>query len=535
MLLGAQRCAVMLASTLAVVVWQTTLAVVPASATVVNDACRTPIVIDTLPFQDMRDTGSATTAPDDPLQSCAGGSINAPPARNFNSVWYSYTATAELSLVVSAARSNYNPVVSVWTGTCGNLSETVCTTDRVPATFPLMPGQTILIEVTQPSAPGGGYLVLDVAAVPPAANDLCDAPTVITTVPFNDLVDTRAATTSASDPLQSCSYGVPAQNSRSVWYRYTPPYEGKVVVSTERTNYETVLSAYTGSCTGRREVACGSDAISFLVTGGRPVFLEATQFGNLSGGSLLLNVNGPVPNDACATPAVITALPFSDSLDATLATASPSDPAPSCAPSPPAQSIWYSLTAPTSGVLVAGASSTTLTAYAGDCGALTELGCDVVGDSNAFVAIPVAAGQTVRLGLTGSDISDVFIAVDIVQPPPNDDCTAATAVTTRQFSEPADTRGAATSPSDPLPSCAVVPASNTVWYRVTAPVTGALVAFAQPMVIAYSGTCDALTEIGCGPRGQVGVPVIAGQTVLVEVAEGGGTHLRDRGRATAGE
>src|SRR5262249_18581876 len=130
-------------------------------------------------------------------------------------------------------------------------------------------------------------------AVPAAPNDVCGAATVIGALPFTDVVGTQTATTSASDPLQSCSFAGPARNARSVWYAFTPPVAGTVVVDTLGSDYDTVLTADTGSCGAPVEVACNDDSgfglqstASFVAAGGTTYLLEATGYGASAGGKL---------------------------------------------------------------------------------------------------------------------------------------------------------------------------------------------------------------------------------------------------------
>ena len=77
-------------------------------------------------------------------------------------------------------------------------------------------------------------------------------------------------------------------NSNSVWYTLTAPADGTVVANTLGSSYDTVLSAYTGTCGALTEVACNDDAtgvqseISLPVTAGQAVLLEVTDFDSCS-------------------------------------------------------------------------------------------------------------------------------------------------------------------------------------------------------------------------------------------------------------
>jgi hypothetical protein len=124
-----------------------------------NDNCSTPHAITTLPFSDTLDTTLATTSPGDPIN-CAGN-------QGSNSVWYSLQATSNTVIGVDTSASNYDTILSVFTGACGSLSQVACNDDfgnnlgnRSMLTFQAQAGNVYLIEVTGKS--GGGMLGLRV-------------------------------------------------------------------------------------------------------------------------------------------------------------------------------------------------------------------------------------------------------------------------------------------------------------------------------------------------------------------------------------
>jgi hypothetical protein len=132
----------------------------------------------------------------------------------------------------------------------------------------------------------------------PPPNDDCATPAVISSLPFNDSIDTTLATTAGSDPLQSCTFGGAAQNSNSVWYQYTPASNTVIDISTCGSDYDTVLSVYTGSCGSLTEVGCNDDSCSLKseisglsLTGGTTYYIEVTDwFSTPGGGTLDLSV-----------------------------------------------------------------------------------------------------------------------------------------------------------------------------------------------------------------------------------------------------
>ncbi|MEK6304489.1 MAG: hypothetical protein AABO41_27695 [Acidobacteriota bacterium] len=114
-----------------------------------NDACSSPRAIQSLPFLEDSDTGAATSSAEDPV-SCSGASDSA-------SVWYSFTANSNTVLGVDTSGSDYDTVLSIYTGVCGSLAGVACSDDfggsispanRSLLTFAATAGVTYLIEVS---------------------------------------------------------------------------------------------------------------------------------------------------------------------------------------------------------------------------------------------------------------------------------------------------------------------------------------------------------------------------------------------------
>jgi hypothetical protein len=163
--------------------------------------------------------------------------------------------------------------------------------DEAASDPPDDPAAAVPLAVAAGTAWSGVDVVLN--AIPPAGNDDCAAPTVVAVTPFADVVDTSAATSAPSDPLQSCTFGGARKNGRSVWYRFTAPGDGMVSVSTAGSGYDTVLTVSTGACGALAEVACNDDAggglqsaLHFLAAGGTTYLIEVTAYGTTPGGIL---------------------------------------------------------------------------------------------------------------------------------------------------------------------------------------------------------------------------------------------------------
>jgi hypothetical protein len=145
-------------------------------------------------------------------------------------------------------------------------------------------------------------LVLDLEDLPPRpSNDVCvpdpdlgGGPTVITSTPFSDIVDTRSATFDDGDPDLSCS-GY-RSGFRSVWYVYTPPTDGILAVTTRGSDYDTGVAVFTGVCdrtltSTLHEVACDGDACDGP-SGGQPARLSFPALGGVTYWIMVIDESG---------------------------------------------------------------------------------------------------------------------------------------------------------------------------------------------------------------------------------------------------
>jgi hypothetical protein len=122
-----------------------------------------------------------------------------------------------------------------------------------------------------------------VMAAPPP-NDACAGATVVTSLPFSADVDTRSATPEATDPPICAEGGGP-----TVWYQLVPSFTGDACVRTCGSSYDTVLAALP-ACGSTEVLQCNDDEcgvqsfISFPVTSGTPVLIEAGEYSSYYGG-----------------------------------------------------------------------------------------------------------------------------------------------------------------------------------------------------------------------------------------------------------
>jgi hypothetical protein len=96
----------------------------------------------------------------------------------------------------------------------------------------------------EPYPPPEGYqLTLSISEVLPPGNDSFADATVITGLPFEEWVDTTAATLEAGESVPSCA---DASFGASVWYTYTPTVSGPVSALVPDYYFEPAMAVYSG-------------------------------------------------------------------------------------------------------------------------------------------------------------------------------------------------------------------------------------------------------------------------------------------------
>ena len=117
------------------------------------------------------------------------------------------------------------------------------------------------------------------------ANDACGAPTVITSIPFSDSIDSSFATPGPQDDLSCCNN----PNVNSVWYAYTPVVSSTVTIDTFGSEYQEFLDVLAGTCEQKQNVACGINSVTFAACAGKQYLIE--MGGNCGPGTRLLSVH----------------------------------------------------------------------------------------------------------------------------------------------------------------------------------------------------------------------------------------------------
>lgn len=329
----------------------------------------------------------------------------------------------------------------------------------------------------------------------PPPNDAFSNATVITSTPFNSTEDTTGATAAPDDPT-TC--GTPAN---TVWYAFTPTANETVLVNAS--GYFTDVSAYTGTEGALNQVACGgffSPFPTWPATAGVTYYIMVSSaFGGGGTLSFQLTVALPPANDDFDHATVISAVPYTETIDTTGATSAPDDPL-GCGGT--ANSVWYAIT-PTVDETVflsvsGGSNIPDVSAYSGAEGSLNQVACGNEGEPASWAA---TAGVTYHIMVVDSGpsfIGTITLQVSALTPPANDDFNNATPITSLPYSVTENQAGATTAADDPT-GCGG--AANSVWFSfkpTVAETITASVAAEFASVSVYAGSQGALSQVACG-------------------------------------
>ena len=241
------------------------------AATATNDEFANATPITALPFSDVVNTAGTTIEPGEP-QPCNYLS---------QSVWYTITPGVDEVLKADTAGTGFVTGLNVYKSSSpglGGLSFLGCSTNPNPVIFAATGGTSYYLQAGILYG-ATGDLHVNVAAVPPPANDNFSSATRIPSLPFSDTVDTSAATLETAEPTPSCGYGPMAG---SVWYAFTPTTSESVTASANP-YYQAQVAAYTGSSLASlTDLGCrtGGSVLTIHVNAGQSYYF---QFGGTFG------------------------------------------------------------------------------------------------------------------------------------------------------------------------------------------------------------------------------------------------------------
>lgn len=203
-------------------------------------------------------------------------------------VWYSFVATTAYPFInLSGTGTNINASdtrIQLFSGTCGTLSNLVCTSGFTLNTATQYPtgltiGQTYYIRLSNIStAPTGANWGFSIAVISQSPNDLC-ANAVTLTPALNPAVVTGTlnnATLSSPSIPTACSTETP-----DVWYSFqaTTVYPS-IVLSATGTNFGTNgrIQLFSGTCGALTNLGCATGNTFSTLSSGTPLTIGNTYY-----------------------------------------------------------------------------------------------------------------------------------------------------------------------------------------------------------------------------------------------------------------
>ncbi len=352
------------------------------------------------------------------------------------SVWYRWTAPANGIYTVDTFGSSFDTLLGVYTGNAVNALTLVGSSDNAGVSaqsrfsFQAAVNTTYYFAVDGKSSGGDsahsqtGFILLSWSNLPPPANDNFANAQVIEGSAGNVTGRNSVASKEGGEPNHAGNPG-----GVSVWYKWTAPATGSFTFNTSGSDFNTLLSVYTGDALNALTVVGSNDdmgralqsSVSFNATAGTVYYLAIDGSVGVPGtvtsftGNLLLNwFPASLSNDNFAQAQVLSG--NSGSVANTNAGATRESVEPNHAGDRGGRSLWYSWTASFSGPVLfttlgsnfdtvlavyTGTSVNTLTPVAGndDSPYADNLAGHPLSSSLTFTA---SAGTTYKIAVDGS-------------------------------------------------------------------------------------------------------------------------------------
>ncbi len=453
----------------------------------------TALIQDNDAFANRIDLGSSATASTTGTNLGASSEANEPTHRGqpaASSVWWKWTAPTTGWTSISTTGSSFNSRIAIYTGSSLNALTAVT---NVPS------GTAVPSQVNFHTAAGTTYVI----AVDGIGNDEGQVALAISagtppTAPDNDNFIDRIVLTgstpilvaSGNNTYASSESGEPAHASQpaahSVWYQWTAPFSGPALLDGTAMAFAPRLSVYTGTAVNAltpiaESAAPGDDLIEFTAIAGTVYHISIDDAGTFaSGGDIAFALGYQVPanDDFVDAEDLANVLPATGSGFTTQASAESGEPAHASVTA--SHSIWWTWTAPASGLIIiettGSTADTLLGVYTGSAvNALTLVASndDAEGARTSLVTFTATAGTVYRIAVDAFEGSVGAIALSVHSAsapvvPVNDNFANAIDIGTDQPISLSGTNQNATAQIGE-PAHAGNTATASVWWKWTAP------------------------------------------------------------------
>lgn len=539
-----------------------------------SDSCTTPDVIAGAgPFA--FDNSSATAGPEGQNQAVC--SFFGSTALN-RDVWFRWTSGFTGLAELVACNHPVDTKIAVYGGGgCPSANAIACNDDFCGANglqsrvvFPAVNGQTYTIQLglygfTQLG--GQGTFTIQPASAP--ANDACGNAANISG--FGSFAfDNAFATTGDEGQAESaCNFFGSTAVVQDVWFRWTAPASGTVLVDTCSSSIDTKLAVYAGGgCPSASAIACNDDAcnlqsrVMLQVAAGSVYAIQVGLYPfGANGGAGTLRISQPATNDVCSAPTPIFgtgSFAFDNALASTGVEGQGNANCLEWASTAIANDIWFRWTSSFSGTAAISTCNqsvdTKLAVYSGSgCPTSAAIACndDACGPAGyqSRVVFPVISGAiyTLQVGTYpiagGAPGGSGTLDIASVTPPTNDNCVNAATIAgpgPHTFQNVLATTGIEGQSEVACRFFGNTAIANDLWFRWTSSTTG-LVDLSlcggsaiDSKVAVYQGAgCPSGAAIACNDdrcflTSRLCFPATLGQTYTIQVG------LYPNGGATPG-
>lgn len=336
-------------------------------------------------------------------------------------VWFSFVATSTTHRIsiLNAAGSTTDMYHSLWTGLdCNSLSLVAgsCSDADVSNPTGLISGQTYYVRVytwTATASQTSTFNVCIGTPPPPPTNDNFATPIAVSC--GNTYTGDTSLPVTLDEDNAPDGFGAD-MDAPNLWYSFTGSGSAQTItLSLCNSSYDTSVLVYTGTSGNLTLVAGNDDFASCNVTndsvqskviftsdGTTTYYIAVEGWNAVSVGAFVMDVTcatvtpPAVENQDCGTALNVQVDGLDNNSDNSFGTVSSTQP--SCDPFGSIQDVWFSFVAPTSGLVTALLTPTTMTSlnfniYSGACGALTPV-------ANTCNSNLTAATSEVLTGLT---------------------------------------------------------------------------------------------------------------------------------------
>ncbi len=401
------------------------------------------------------------------------------------SIWWKWVAPATGTVAVNTIGSTFDTLLAIYQGAGLTALTTIAADDEAGGdgasslTFNATAGTTYFIAVD-------GYLddsgdaVLNLATVPLIApNDNFENATVLTGSSAQSVGSNVTANRQSGEPRHLNQI-----SGRSIWWSWTAPFAGRLMVNTNGSQFDTTLAVYTGGSLAALTLVGSNDnggnatnsALSLAVRAG-VTYMIAVEGANNTAGVAVLNLRLVVPpaNDNLASAQRI--LGISPRVTGTNVGASKESGEPNHAAVPGGSSVWYRWQAPQTGrvrISTEGSQFDTIIAVYTPNSSNLLVGI-AANDNENFLTATSATSFTATAnvsywiaveGYAGAE-GKLTLSLDYLTPPQNDRFSSPLTLSGTNIQTSANNTGAIKEPGEPNHAGYV--GGCSIWWQWTAP------------------------------------------------------------------